>query len=625
MPPRRLRFAFSSCQQINDSHYVAHLAMADEDIDFWVHYGDYIYVHDFATLTLADYRQVYRRFKANPLLQELHARYPVVAMWDDGEFVNGIDRTLEPARFAAAKQAWFDYQPVMRRRGDPDRTYREITWGDLASFLLLDVRQYRDPWPPGAPGGPLGLSTVDTRTETGAHLFDADRTCLGHRQKSWLKRAAARAEPRWRHIGHAYNFLALRLEDFDTPEARANPPAGFHVNGGSYIASDAWDAYWAERRELLTFLDQHEVPNVVVTAGHTHIYFARRAAPRPRRPRCIAGGRPRVRVRLAHGRPRPPAPVSARPAPRRGRGGAARSRGPVPRRQPAHRLHGPREPGLRTGRADAVGRHRLVPGDRHVRPAGPGDDAGRLDGAGGPAPAPAAPGGAVPPTGRGAPPDQVPSGPSHLESDGSSDSFDSSKEARRPTWGCSTARSRSSPAQGTASAGVTPWSWPSTAPRSWSTTSARRSPARAPATTPTSPCKLIEARGGEAVANYEDVADYEGAGRMVAQAVDTWGRLDVLVNNAGIVRDARHLEHDRGRLRRGASGSTSRAPGRRATRPPATGASAPRRARPSPAGSSTPPRAPAWSATSGRPTTPPPRPPSPASPRRSASSSTGSA
>ncbi len=49
--------------------------------------------------------------------------------------------------------------------------------------------------------------------------------------------------------------------------------------------------------------------------------------------------------------------------------------------------------------------------------------------------------------------------------------------------------------------------------------------------------KLIESRGGEAVANYEDVADHEGAGRMIAQAVDTWGRLDVLVNNAGIVRD----------------------------------------------------------------------------------------
>jgi NAD(P)-dependent dehydrogenase (short-subunit alcohol dehydrogenase family) len=49
--------------------------------------------------------------------------------------------------------------------------------------------------------------------------------------------------------------------------------------------------------------------------------------------------------------------------------------------------------------------------------------------------------------------------------------------------------------------------------------------------------KIIESRGGEAVANYEDVADHEGAGRMIAQAVDIWGKLDVLVNNAGIVRD----------------------------------------------------------------------------------------
>ncbi|MBS1848135.1 MAG: SDR family NAD(P)-dependent oxidoreductase [Actinobacteria bacterium] len=49
---------------------------------------------------------------------------------------------------------------------------------------------------------------------------------------------------------------------------------------------------------------------------------------------------------------------------------------------------------------------------------------------------------------------------------------------------------------------------------------------------------IIEGRGGEAVGNYDNVADYEGAGRMVAQAVDTYGRLDILVNNAGIVRDS---------------------------------------------------------------------------------------
>ena len=47
----------------------------------------------------------------------------------------------------------------------------------------------------------------------------------------------------------------------------------------------------------------------------------------------------------------------------------------------------------------------------------------------------------------------------------------------------------------------------------------------------------IRAMGGEAVANGDDVADFEGAGRMVQQAIDTFGGLDVLVNNAGFLRD----------------------------------------------------------------------------------------
>jgi NAD(P)-dependent dehydrogenase (short-subunit alcohol dehydrogenase family) len=47
----------------------------------------------------------------------------------------------------------------------------------------------------------------------------------------------------------------------------------------------------------------------------------------------------------------------------------------------------------------------------------------------------------------------------------------------------------------------------------------------------------IEAAGGAAAANAENVADFDGAERLVKQAIDDFGRLDILVNNAGILRD----------------------------------------------------------------------------------------
>ena len=47
----------------------------------------------------------------------------------------------------------------------------------------------------------------------------------------------------------------------------------------------------------------------------------------------------------------------------------------------------------------------------------------------------------------------------------------------------------------------------------------------------------IVAAGGEAVVNGDNVADWDGAERLVRQAIDTFGDLHVLVNNAGILRD----------------------------------------------------------------------------------------
>lgn len=47
----------------------------------------------------------------------------------------------------------------------------------------------------------------------------------------------------------------------------------------------------------------------------------------------------------------------------------------------------------------------------------------------------------------------------------------------------------------------------------------------------------IKRRGGMAVANYDSVADPDGAKRIVDTAIAAFGRLDILVNNAGILRD----------------------------------------------------------------------------------------
>ena len=49
--------------------------------------------------------------------------------------------------------------------------------------------------------------------------------------------------------------------------------------------------------------------------------------------------------------------------------------------------------------------------------------------------------------------------------------------------------------------------------------------------------ELIKSNGGEAIANGADVTNYEQVQAMVQQAMDAWGRVDILINNAGVLRD----------------------------------------------------------------------------------------
>lgn len=258
--PDRLKYAWCSCQQINDSLYVAHTAIANEPgLDFFMHLGDYVYVSDHATLTLDDYRSVYHTFKANPRLQDLQATVPLVAMLDDGELYNGVDAHGPPARLAAGRKAWTETMPIIPPT--PGRFYRSFTWGDLAEVFMIDVRSYRDP----------AVDNDDTRTPDGAVMLEPGRTTLGAEQKAWLKSELVTSSRRWKLIGNPYNLAPTRMTDLDPGPPR---PPGVKQNEGVYFPNEAWDDYNAERRELLQFLADNEVHNVVSTSGHTHVFIA---------------------------------------------------------------------------------------------------------------------------------------------------------------------------------------------------------------------------------------------------------------------------------------------------------------------------------------------------------------
>lgn len=318
----QVKLAVFSCSNYPAGYFHAYREAAKRDDLFAaVHLGDYIYEYPrdgyasgdaaalgrlvdpgYEIIALPDYRRRYALYRTDPDLQALHARMPMIAVWDDHEVANDAwkdgaenhDPATEgsfAARRAAAIQAWLEWMPVrLSDPARPDRIYRSFQFGDLASLHMLDTRII---------GRDRQLQYANYIGATGfdAAAFAADmgnpaRQLLGNEQLGWLSGRLAASSATWQILGQqvlmarmnipaplvlgqisftAYSALlqkaATRPDLLTTSEKAvlAQPAIPYNL--------DAWDGY-AVARETLFGTARALDRNLVVLAGDTHNAWA---------------------------------------------------------------------------------------------------------------------------------------------------------------------------------------------------------------------------------------------------------------------------------------------------------------------------------------------------------------
>ncbi|MBB5202912.1 alkaline phosphatase D [Inhella inkyongensis] len=341
-----LKFAFVSCQDWSVNHWAGMTALANEpNLDFIVHLGDYIYetvgeafqtgaveaTHDALVLpngtakpgnasakyatTTADYRYLYKKYRTDARLQNLHERYAFVAVWDDHEFSddcwgdrstydNGTfdaatgtaNNTQQTARRLSASQAWFEYMPAdIVYTQDPAqgfaniRIYRDLKFGQLMHLVMTDQRLYRadhiipEAAPlPGTttPVGSIGsrymvpeatLTTVEgQKLAAGAALPDplALVSVLGGTQRQWWVQTLASSTSLWKIWGNEVSLLKMAVDASKLPGVTAPFNTKFILN------ADQWDGFNKERQFLMGQLLTRGIKNVVAVTGDIHAFYA---------------------------------------------------------------------------------------------------------------------------------------------------------------------------------------------------------------------------------------------------------------------------------------------------------------------------------------------------------------
>ena len=127
--------------------------------------------------------------------------------------------------------------------GSGMQLYRELSYGDLASFFVLDTRQYRTDQPCGDRSGPAC-----------ADVTAPDATLLGDVQEQWLVDGLDRSSSRWNVLPQ--QVMMARVDRVPGPEER--------------ISMDQWSGYETARRRLMEFLATRRPTNPVVLTGDIH-------------------------------------------------------------------------------------------------------------------------------------------------------------------------------------------------------------------------------------------------------------------------------------------------------------------------------------------------------------------
>ncbi|MGB6543071.1 MAG: alkaline phosphatase D family protein [Xanthobacteraceae bacterium] len=280
--PDKLRFGFVSCSNYEHGFFSAYRHLADENPEFVLYLGDYIYEYvelirrtvrrhsdGIDAATLPTYRNRYAQYRLDQDLQRLHAEVPALVTWDDHEVQNDYaDKWSQyfddPAQFlvrrAAAYQAFYEHMPVRPILSRPDgpvmRVYDRFTFGDLIDVSVIDGRQYRSREacyrPPNKGGGYL-------ETDAGCpERRDPARSMLGFAQEAWLATNLAQSKAQWNLIAQDVLMAQLRKKQDDTYA----------------FWTDDWNGYPANRTRLLKRIQETRVANPVVVGGDAHAYFA---------------------------------------------------------------------------------------------------------------------------------------------------------------------------------------------------------------------------------------------------------------------------------------------------------------------------------------------------------------